>query len=1096
MLTKTLLRLIISLLLLPSVIYAQTTTSSMSGIVKAADGTPLTGATVNATHEPTGTVYRVQTLNEGRFDISNMNPGGPYSVEISYVNYNTEKKSYVNLSLGEVYKLNIVLATRGTVLSEVIVKATANGTEIKGGTGTNIGRDKMANLPTVGRNLTDFLRFTPQAKLTAADGGISIAGQNNRYNAFYIDGAINNDVFGLSNSGTNGGQTGSPPISIDAIDQFQVIISPYDASLGNFTGGGINATTKSGTNKTTGSIYSFYRNQDFVGKTPIGPKDSAKRVSNFRAKTFGFRVGGPIVKNKLFYFLNVEMQRDERPQPFEFSQYVGSSTKADIDAFVGYLKTKYKYDAGSYLDNPDVVNADKVAAKIDWNLNPRNHLSISYRYNNAERLNTSASSTSRINFFNNGYKFPSLTNSLSAEFKSSFKKSSSNRLLLTYTGVTDDRGAIGNPFPRVTITDGSGQFVIGTEPSSTGNLLKQNNIGLIDNYKFNIGKNYFSVGTDNEYSHSNNVFIQNYYGTYTYPTINDFMDGNNPTSYIRGFSRIDENKGDNTEAAAKFNTMRLGAFINDEIRVSENFSINIGVRADYTKFITKPLTDNFFNDTAIAVINKYYDLQGARSGQISSPKVSISPRVGFTLKIPDENVTIRGGAGLFTGRIPLVWPGGVYNQNGVSLGQINVSPSPTLNIPFRSDPFNQYSASDLGVAINSRGEVDLIAKNFKLPKIFRTSLAFEKRYGNGWSTSFEGIFSKNINEIYYQNLNLLPRTIKLTGVDTRTVFATNSSGVPLKLPLRADGSNPYSGDIIFLSNNKGPKGFSYNLTFTIDKAWIHGFAFNANYTFGNSIVANEGTSSTNQSQWNGMESVNGRNYVTLSKSDFDLGHRINAYIAKKISYAHGALATTVSLVYNGQSGNPFSYTYSRASTSPRSLVGESSSSTQYDLLFVPTKDQLDQQVFTTNVVGATVYTPAQQKELLNSYIENDSYLKTRRGLYAERNGARLPFTHIVDLKVQQDFNLKVGGKKYQFQLTYDVFNFTNMLNRDWGRQYFLSFDQFTLVQFNNLRNGTTIPQYKFTPITANNGLPYGLSTVTTPSYSARWVGQIGLRFNF
>ncbi|MCY7420424.1 MAG: TonB-dependent receptor [Chitinophagaceae bacterium] len=1082
------LQLLILTLLLPIFSISQNTTSSISGTVKAADGTPLPGTTVTATHEPTGTVYRVQTLSGGRFDISNMNTGGPYNIEVTYVNYQTEKRTELYLSLGEVLKLNLVLASKGATLTEVVVTTQARATEVKGGAGTNIGRDKMANLPTVGRNLSDFLRFTPQVKLTAADGGISIAGQNNRYNAFYIDGAINNDVFGLSNSGTNGGQASSPPISIDAIDQFQVIISPYDASIGNFTGGGINATTRSGSNTTTGSLYYFYRNQDLAAKTPIGLKKDATRLNTFRNKTTGFRIGGPIIKNKVFYFLNAEIQRDQRPQPFVFSQYRGSSTEKELNDFAGLLKQKYNYDPGGFLDNPESIDADKITAKIDWNINTRNRLSVSYRYNNAERLNTSTSSGTNINYFNNGFTFPSKTHSVSTELKSTFNGGRSNRLLMTYTGVVDDRGAIGNPFPRVSIIDGAGRIVIGTENFSGANLLKQNNVALLDFYKFNLGKNFFTIGTDNEFSHSYNVFIRDNYGTYTYNSLFDFISDAAPVRYQRSFSLVDKTSGDNTDAAAKFNTMRLGGFFNNEIRVNENFSINAGVRVDYTKFLTTPKKDQFFNDSALPAISRYYDLQGARSGQIASPKASISPRLGFTLKVPEENVTIRGGFGLFTGRVPLVWPGGVYNQNGVSIGGIDLNP-PTAqqNVTFRPDPFGQYTAQELGLGLNNKGQVDMIVKDFRLPKIFRTSAAIDKKMGNGWTTSFETIISKNINEIYYQNVNILPPTLKMTGPDTRNIYAV--SGTVKRIPIRSNGTNPYNADVFLLSNNQSQKGFSYNFTFTVDKAWSKGFAFNANYTYGNSVVTNEGTSSQNNSQWNTMESVNGRNFIPRSTSDFDLGHRINAYVAKKVNYLGKRFGTTFSLVYNGQSGNPFSYTYRNSPVNDVTATGTS------DLIFVPTEAQLNDMVFNSNTVGPKTYTAAEQKALLNDYINNDNYLKNRRGQYAERNGARLPFTNIIDLKIQQDFNLKLGAKTYQLQLSYDVFNFTNMLNRDWGRQYFLSFDQYALIQFGGYRAGTTVPTYRFTPI-PDNAPPYNISTSTVPSYSARYISQLGVRLNF
>ena len=416
MLSKRLLQFVIAVLLMPAFTLAQNTTSSMSGTVKTTTGEDLVGATVTATHEPTGTVYRVQSRTGGRFNINNMNPGGPYSVEVSFVNFANEKKTEIYLSLGESFKLDFAMANKAGNLGEVTVTTTRKTTEAsgKGGAETLIGRDKMANLPTVGRNIYDYLRAVPQAKLGASEGAVTIAGQNNRYNSFYVDGAVNNDVFGLSASGTNGGQAAIAPISIDAIDQFQVVISPFDASLGNFVGGGINAITRSGTNKTEGSVYYFLQNEKLAGKTPTGLKQNATRLNNFTKKTYGFRVGGAITKNKLFYFINVDLQRDVRPQPFDFSQYAGNSNLAAVTALANTLRTNFGYEPGGFLDNTEEVNADRITARIDWNISDRHKLSVSNRYTKGERLNTSSSSSGTINFYNNGFRFPTRTNSTSA----------------------------------------------------------------------------------------------------------------------------------------------------------------------------------------------------------------------------------------------------------------------------------------------------------------------------------------------------------------------------------------------------------------------------------------------------------------------------------------------------------------------------------------------------------------------------------------------------------------------------------------------------------------------------------------------------------
>lgn len=1056
---------------------AQVTTSNLSGSVKSASGEGLAGATVTVTHVPTGVVYTLATRSGGQFDLANINPGGPYRIVVSYVGFASITREDIFLDLGETERQNFTLSEDAGQLAEVVVATRVRGRETgKGGTETSIGRDKMANLPTVGRNISDFLRFVPQAKVTS-DGGIALAGQNNRYNSFYIDGAVNNDVFGLAASGTNGGQTGAPPISIDAIDQFQVVVSPYDAQHGNFTGGGINAITRSGTNDIQGSIYYFFRNQGLSGKTPTGEKKDAVKLNDFSNKTYGFRIGGPMIKNKLFFFVNAEMQRDERPQPFTFSSYEGSATQADIETLTSFLKTNYNYDPGGYLNNAEELTADRITAKIDWNINSNHKLSTSYRFNNAERYNTSRSSNQTINFYNNGYIMPSKTNSGSLELNSRFNKGSNNKLLLTFTNVKDDRGPLGNPFPRVTINDGTGRLIFGTEEFSTANLLKQKNFALFDVFKFYKGRHSFSVGTDNELSDSYNIFIRQNYGSYTFDDMATFMDGGTADNYNRSYSIVDNGiTGDKSEnAAAGFKTLRLGFFINDEIRVNDNLTVNLGVRADNTSFLTDPRTDNFFNDTAINAINDHYDLRGARSGQISDPKWSINPRIGFTYKMDDEGITLRGGLGMFTGRVPLVWPGGVYNNNGISIAGLNGS-----DLEFRADPFDQYTLQDLGrTARLPSGEVNLIAKDFKLNKVFRTSLAVDKNLDKGWKISIEGVFTKNINEIAYKNVNLLPPTKKSVGVDQRDVHDLDRN-FPKSIPMRADGTNPYTG-IYLLYNNDDKKGYAYNFTFTVDKAWRKGFAFNANYTYGNSVVLNEGTSSQNSSQWRYMETVNGRNNMVRSTSDFDLGHRINMYVAKKITYANGLLATTVSLVYNGQTGAPYSYVMTRG------MVRDYDNFEDNDLIYVPrTSSEI-------NFEQNGDLTPAQQWELFDQFIENDSYLSKRRGQYAERNGARLPFTHIVDLKLAQDFNLKVGDKTYQVQLTYDIFNFTNMLNRNWGRQYFATNDNYRLLDFRGYTSATDLtPRYRFTP--PSEGRTYNVSDGAFNS--SRWSSQLGVRVNF
>ncbi len=579
---KRIVRLLLALLVIPLALTAQETNSSIGGIVKTNKGEPLVGATVTATHVPTGTVYRVATRTGGRFNLYNLRPGGPYSILVSFVGFENEKREDVFLNLGENSAQDFELKDKSINLTEVTVSGRRTPASGKGGTETSIGRDKIANLPNVGRGLNDYLKYTPQAKITG-DGGVAFAGQNNRYNSFFIDGANNTDIFGLAASGTNGGQAGVAPISIDAIDQVQVILSPYDAQFGNFTGGAVNAITKSGTNQIQGSLWYYYRNENVTGRSPVAlPKPGfpsvveRARIAPFTNKTYGFRLGGPLIKNKLFYFFLAEWQRDTRPQPFNIADYRGNTNQTGLENLANLLRSKYNYEPGGFLDNPEQVKAERVNGKIDWNINDNNRFSLSYRYNKGLRYNTSTSASTAINFYNNGYIFPNTTHSVSGELKSTFKNNSNNRLLVTYTDELDDRGPLGQAFPRVSILDGAGTIAFGTENFSAGNLLKAKNLSILNMLKFYAGNNVFSVGTDNEFNNVLNTFVRDNFGTYQYSNINDFINNLTPRRYQRSFSLLDNASGDATIASAKFKTMRIGFFFTDEIKVNDNFSIDCG----------------------------------------------------------------------------------------------------------------------------------------------------------------------------------------------------------------------------------------------------------------------------------------------------------------------------------------------------------------------------------------------------------------------------------------------------------------------------------------------------------------------------------------
>ena len=439
------------------------TTSSITGEVKTKSGAQLIGAAIVAVHTPSGTKYGTIAREDGHFDLSGLRIGGPYTITVSYSGYASDKVSDVYLQLGQSYKFKAILDENTSALSEVIVGAAKSGlNNSQTGAESIIDADQINNLPTVSRSIADFARTNP---MTSVDGDnvLSVAGNNNRYNSIFIDGAVNNDVFGLAASGTNGGQTGGSPISLDAIDQIQLVVAPYDVTIGGFAGGGINAVTRSGTNKTEASVYSLTRNQGLAGKTPTDNASvTPEKLANFSANTFGARVGGAITKDKLFYFVSIETQRQTTPQPFNFADYTGTSSASQIDAFRSKLKNDYNYDAGGYLDNPDELNSNKVFIRFDYNMSEKHKLMVRHSYAYNEQIDANRSSANAINFYNNGIFFPSTTNSSAVELTSQLSSNKTNNLILGYTRVNDDRDPMGENMPYIIIRDGSGNINAGS----------------------------------------------------------------------------------------------------------------------------------------------------------------------------------------------------------------------------------------------------------------------------------------------------------------------------------------------------------------------------------------------------------------------------------------------------------------------------------------------------------------------------------------------------------------------------------------------------------------------------------------------------------
>lgn len=1069
------------------------TTSSLNGRVTDDTGEGLPGANIVAVHNPTGTRYGAITDFDGYYRVPNMKPGGPYTVTISYVGFDDDVNNDVYLQLGVSKRISVNMAEALSELETVVITAQRDGVfdSDRTGTETTVSERDILTLPATSRSIADFVRITPQAQITEGNDGfsVSIAGQNNRYNAIYIDGAVNNDVFGLAGSGTNGGQTGVNPFSVDAIETFQVNVAPFDVRQSGFSGGSISAITRSGTNEWKGSVYSFLRNEGLAGKTPedlVGDDESREKLDDFSALTYGVRVGGPIIKDKLFFFVNYERQDDETPQPFNFSNYEGRSSLADINNLRSFLQSTYGYDPGGFDANTRTLTSDKVTVKVDWNINDNNKLSFRHGLVKGDNLEARNSGNNNIGFINGSESFETTTNSSALEWNSNFSSRVSNKLVIGYTRVRDDRDPSGSPFPTVDIQDGNGTISFGAEPFSTANLLDQDVFTFNNNLEIYSGKHTFTIGTNIEHSKIKNLFFAFNYGDYTFEDqfddkgglissgLNQFLTGQDADVYQHGYSLIgDGTVGDESAGAAEFDLTQVGFYAQDEIELADNLRVTYGIRVDIPYW--QDGRENVdFNTRTIPLLESFAkDVQGARVGQAINPRAHIAPRLGFNLDVFNNNQTqVRGGLGVFTSRVPLVWPGGTYNNNGVT-GGFNFE----FGQPFVADINNQFE--DPAPVVNPDpnnqvvgGNVDLFAPDFKLPQVFKYNIAVDQKLPWwGLIASADFLFTDVINDIYYENLNLKGPAGSLVGADTRPFYD------------RRDEIDDTYGRIILASNTQ--EGQAYNATFTLRKPYQDGFQGQISYSYGRSQKIFEGTSSQNSSQWRNIQTVNGKNSdIPLSESDFSIGHRISGNVSYEIEWNEN-LKTTVGLFYEGIEGQPYSFIYREG----RDLLNDDSRDNA--LMYIPK--------FASEITFAgTPEEQAQQWAYLDGFIQRNEYLNSRRGGYAERNGARGPWTHVIDLKFLQDFSVRFGDKKHTLQASLDIFNFTNLLNKDWGIRRFIPSEVSPLTTV----SGGPEPVFSFNTSVLDmddNGNVLGNDIENIDDnglQSSRWQMQVGLRYIF
>ena len=1105
-------------------VFAQTT-AAISGTVLDEKGEGLPGANVIAIHEPTGSRYGAATRADGRFNIVNMRVGGPYKVTISFVGYKDDVKTGINLTLGQDLRVNSKLETAEAQLEEVKVVAARSSVINSGRTGaaTTIGNKQVTTLPTLNRSLTDFARLDPRSS-----GGLNFAGRNGAYNNITVDGAFFNNSFGLS--GTIGGQAGAQPISVDAIDQFQVNIAPFDVRQGMSTGANVNVVTKSGTNDLTGSVYGFNRSQDFTG-TKVGgldlidtyPKDKGFPTAlKSNTTQFGGRLGGAIIKNKLFFFVSYEQETKTDPgtsfQPTvdgvtsPTDPTISAVKKVDLDKLAGFLKEKFPtYTFGDYQNYDRLNQSTKFNARIDYNISDKHKLVLKYntlRSSSDQPPSGRGAGVFQLPFQSSWYRINNNLDSYVAELNSSFGGKIANNLKVVYTQLRDFRETpyLSNAFPLVDIRNGVSTQVsttFGYEPFTAFNVLDTDVLQISDDMTVYAGKNVFTFGVAYEDNQYRNGFAPDYNAGYIFKSFDDFY-----TSVNTGVSNAVQFRQRWTNTAdfpfAKMRGTTLSFYAQDEINVAKGFKLTVGLRADGTSIpieINRTTTNTFvpnltFRDGLKVSTDKFPDFT-----------LLFSPRIGFNWDVNEEKKTqIRGGLGLFSGRVPYVWLSNQLSNNGVLFGSETLdNTAGVAGRPFSADvnkyrPIVDYNSVIQPVSYN----LALTDPNFKFPQIFRANMAIDKTLGEGWLATFEGIYTKDINAINTENINLPSSPRNAIGADNRPIFYNvGANGFPstkynringlvanggTTLPADRSATKPDISDAILIKNTNN--GYSYALTGTIAKTFENGLFASLSYTYTDSRSVNDG-GSTAIGIWNGRSISGDPNADVLSYSSYLQRHRIVAFGSYKLDYSKWA-STTFGFSYSVGPAGRFSYVYN----------GDMNGDAQNfnDLIYIP-RDQSE--ILLRNLtVGTTVYTAAQQWNDLNNYIKQDSYLNSRRGEYAERNGGELPWSAQFDFKVIQDFYIKIGKKTNTFQLSFDLFNAGNYVSPNWGinqgtvRSSLISFAGYDnapgFVAPGSLPTGKPVFTFPF----RSGTIPLTDSYQNVTGLTSRWQGQIGIRYIF
>ena len=1045
------LHLLVALLaFMVSTAMAQITTSGISGKVTA-NGEDIIGATIKAVHQPSGTVYRAVTNIDGRYSIQGMRPGGPYVLEVSYVGYKTKEVKNFNLSLGQNTILNESLSENAEMLQDVVVTADRNNnmrTDRAGAT-TSINADQIEAVPTVSRSMNDLLKLTPQGANVGS--GFSVGGGNYRQSYVTVDGAAFNNAFGIGGNLPGNGS----PISLDALDQISVSSSPYDVRLSGFTGGAISAVTKSGTNQFKGTAYMYTTNSHLRGNKV---SDYELNRLQSHSTTWGASFGGPIIKDKLFFFANGEYQNNISAGPSgtarvnasdEWSPSSGTvhrPLQSDMDNMLSFLSKNYGYNPGRYqgysLDTPSY----KFLARIDWNINENNKLNI--RFSKSHDKDSSAPSSSTTPFkdsviypggedatggksqsgrtANAGLYFESARyyqeknfTSFAAEWNSKWG-GVNNVLRATYSYQDEPRTYVGGMFPTVDILkNGSYYMGFGPDPFTEGNLRQVKTFVATDEATWSMGIQNFTAGLQFETNKATNGFGAASAGYYVFESMDDFMNGKAPRSY--GVTFPMDGSGQFL-ATMKYN--QFSAYVQDQVNFSDRFRLTAGLRFELPIY---PELENNYNKAFAAM--KWKNDAGVESqystDQLPDAPLTVSPRVGFNWDIlGNHKLVLRGGTGYFIGRLPFVWLVSAVGNAGCGQYTYYYNTPSDKGATYKMDKFYQSREDQLkvlqqqGLAVNREDAAapstpTIIDKDLKMNATWKTSLALDAKLPYDIDFSLEGIYSREFNPATVINLDRYwdgKSYTELAPGDKRKWYSRNSY------------SNPY------MITNAGHKAYYYSITASLAKKFAFGLNLSASYTYSKAKSYGDGVGDqVNSAYYNNRYSVNGNNDMELGYGTYVAPNRLLISASYKKDYGKN-FGSEVGLIYEGMNmGYADGYSCTRYTYQLTGNVVNDYGSN--GLVYIPaSREALDKWNFKDN----GKYTAEQQKDDFWAYINQDDYLKNHKGEYAERGGAVMPWHHQLDFKFNQNFYLNVAGQKNTLQFGVDIKNLANLLNNSWG----------------------------------------------------------------